>query len=425
MSAWQPDPPPSGRTDSPRERGLGRSPAEWDAVARRLAAERTRSGVLERIVELAVEVVPTAEQVSVSVAGHAGLATVAASGAPARQLDAVQTQVGQGPCIAAMREDRVFVVPDLAAEDRWPRFTARLAQPTWVRSMLSLPLRASSTVTGSVNLSSAAIGAFTGCSGTGSLFAALPAMALAAVEERHRAAGLAERVARAEGFLAVLAHDLRSGMTVALSARDLLNVRRRRLDVSGQEALDLLTDELDRLQWLLHALLGLARAQTDHSPSAPTALLPVIRDVVEHHRRPVPVHAGSAAAASQVDLDPSLVRTILVNVLDNADRHAGGATAIRVGVSGEQAWVAVEDAGPGIPLERREDAFTRFGLGVAASHGKGVHLGLALSREHARRVGGDLRIEDRPGGGSRFLLLLPTSDAPAPTASTEDRAAPT
>ena len=96
-------------------------------------------------------------------------------------------------------------------------------------------------------------------------------------------------------------------------------------------------------------------------------------------------------------------------VLDNAERHAGGAVLVAVRVSGSRVRLEVEDAGPGVPEPLREQIFERFARGVmAGSRGDdtGSGLGLALVREHVLRLGGRVWVEDRAPRGSRFVVEL-------------------
>jgi two-component system, OmpR family, sensor histidine kinase MtrB len=104
---------------------------------------------------------------------------------------------------------------------------------------------------------------------------------------------------------------------------------------------------------------------------------------------------------------------VVANVLDNADKYAGGAT--RVGVSRREgrARIEVDDAGPGVPEELREQVFERFTRGALAGRrgqGAGSGLGLALVAQHVRRQGGAVWVEDRPGGGARFVVELPETE---------------
>ncbi|MGY1712536.1 ATP-binding protein [Geodermatophilus sp. SYSU D00758] len=384
-----------------------------------VAAPRSGAGFgveqVQRVVELVHAGCQAAEQVSVTLARDERLETVAAAGRLARQVDAAQYAAGEGPCVTAARTGAVVVVADLAGESRWPRFARRMAAERRVRSMASLPLRVDEHLIGALNLASSANGAFTepGEAEVRSGLTATAGLALAAVAAERRAAEATARAIGAADFLAGLAHDLRSGMTVLLSAGELLDSQRPVLDAQGREALDLLGDELRRQRWLVTELLELARADTGFPRRLPIGLLPAVSETLARYRRPVPVQVDPAAADVHVGIHPIRLGRVLANLLDNAERHAGGATAVRVERSGDSARVVVEDAGPGVPAGRREQIFTRFGRGPAPAGDAGAHLGLALSREHARRAGGDLLVEDRDGGGARFLLVLPVR-APRP-----------
>lgn len=117
-----------------------------------------------------------------------------------------------------------------------------------------------------------------------------------------------------------------------------------------------------------------------------------------------------------------LLRRVLRNLLENARRYgqapAGAAVdgppvrlqmAVRPGAAGRPlAVVAVEDRGPGVPAELRERIFEPFyRLPGASEREGGVGLGLSLVRSIAERHGGQVRCEERPGGGARFVLELP------------------
>jgi signal transduction histidine kinase len=107
--------------------------------------------------------------------------------------------------------------------------------------------------------------------------------------------------------------------------------------------------------------------------------------------------------------DPNLLRRLIRNLLDNAQRHAGGATRVRVApnASGE-AELQVEDGGAGVPTEEREKIFEPFYRSTrAGTAAKGFGLGLSLVRQIARAHGGDARYESLPEGGGRFVVTLP------------------
>jgi signal transduction histidine kinase len=95
-------------------------------------------------------------------------------------------------------------------------------------------------------------------------------------------------------------------------------------------------------------------------------------------------------------------------LLDNALRHAPVGSAVRVlpAYHGTNATVEVADEGPGVPPIDRERIFERFERGSAPSGESGFGLGLAIGRELARRMGGELRHDDGTDPGARFVLEL-------------------
>jgi two-component system sensor histidine kinase MtrB len=115
------------------------------------------------------------------------------------------------------------------------------------------------------------------------------------------------------------------------------------------------------------------------------------------------------AADVVVRADKRRLERVLRNLIDNADSHGGGLTAVTVERSGATACVVVDDAGPGVPEEERAVVFERFARGSrstrASSDGSG--LGLALVSRHVQLMGGTVAVTDAPGGGARFVVRLP------------------
>src|SRR5690606_32723175 len=125
----------------------------------------------------------------------------------------------------------------------------------------------------------------------------------------------------------------------------------------------------------------------------------------------------AALAGMVVRADKRRLVRILDNLLGNADAYGDGATRVSVEASGHSVLIAVEDGGPGVPVEDRGRIFDRFARGAGAGRrsasGEGVGLGLALVAEHARLHGGRVWVEDRPDGepGARFVVQLPVAPA--------------
>lgn len=113
-------------------------------------------------------------------------------------------------------------------------------------------------------------------------------------------------------------------------------------------------------------------------------------------------------------LDPAKVRRIVFNLVENAAKYATeGAIVLDATVRAHTLAIVVRDHGPGIPSEARERAFERFvQLDQSATRTQGgTGLGLYLCRQLAELLGGELTLDDPPGGGCRFTLQVPTRPA--------------
>jgi signal transduction histidine kinase len=99
---------------------------------------------------------------------------------------------------------------------------------------------------------------------------------------------------------------------------------------------------------------------------------------------------------------------VISNFVRNTDIHASG--PVEIWLRQEPTGVVeigVDDAGPGVPLELRERIFERFSRGDEARQRPGSGLGLAIAAEHARKLGGSVRVSDSPLGGASFILAIP------------------
>jgi len=116
----------------------------------------------------------------------------------------------------------------------------------------------------------------------------------------------------------------------------------------------------------------------------------------------------TALTLTKQRLDAQRLRQVLVNLLDNADRHGRGVVGLGVHRDGDTALVHVDDAGPGVPAEARTRIFERFAT-VARGRGStaGTGLGLALVAQTLAAHHGAVWCTDRPGGGARFVVSLP------------------
>jgi signal transduction histidine kinase len=122
-----------------------------------------------------------------------------------------------------------------------------------------------------------------------------------------------------------------------------------------------------------------------------------------------PEDPGSVVAIG----DRLKIEQIVLNLLSNAVKFtpSGGRVIVACSQTDDRAVITVRDTGPGVPLDRVDDIFEPFvQLGRSLSSGpEGAGLGLAISRDLARAMKGDVTLETRPGAGSVFTLTLPNA----------------
>jgi len=220
---------------------------------------------------------------------------------------------------------------------------------------------------------------------------------------------LSARLERDRRFAADVSHELRSPLQTLSAATSVLDRHRPQLQGRAATAVTLLSSEVDRFQRLVTDLLELAR--DDQPPQlAPLDVAELAREECQARGLPQRIVTLADGSASIWPLDRRRFTQILGNLLDNADRHGGGATAVRLSQTPDAFVMEVDDEGPGVRPEDRAAIFDRFVRGPAASargDSDGTGLGLALVARHTSAHGGQVTVTDRPGGGARFRVELP------------------
>jgi signal transduction histidine kinase len=214
---------------------------------------------------------------------------------------------------------------------------------------------------------------------------------------------------RERWFVGDVSHELRTPLTVMLGAAEVLCVRladRRDLAEVAERIRRTAADTTERVG----AMLMLSRApETVDAPR--TALRPLLRQEME---RVQPLLAGKDVALTLqapqevfVFARPELVAIAIGNLLRNACQFTEhGAVSLRLGPHA----LVVEDTGAGIPPALRERVFER-GVRAHPQDSSGSGLGLAIVRRVAEHLRWEVTLEDLPGGGSRFSLLMPNATA--------------
>ncbi len=187
------------RSDEPREGLVGLAPAASSTLVQlsdalvALSTGAEPSSTLDLLVDTAAEHIPGARWTSVTTLRQGRFSTDAASHDTARRVDAIQYEVGSGPCIDAALEDHVFVTGDLPRDDRWPAFATKAAEESPVRSVFAqrLTLHGHVPAIASLNVYSDAAEAFDEAAlGVGLVLATHASLLVTATLERQHARNL-------------------------------------------------------------------------------------------------------------------------------------------------------------------------------------------------------------------------------------------
>ena len=224
-------------------------------------------------------------------------------------------------------------------------------------------------------------------------------------------AGLRRRIEREAQFASDVSHELRTPLATMGAA---LNIARRRQSaVATDTAFGVLDGELQKFTRLVLDLLEISRLDAGVDTPQRVEVTPetLVRGVLQSTQREHVSVEIEQSAPARVFVDQRRIAQVLTNLLANADAYGGGARSVIVGGTATTLLVAVDDAGPGVPVEEREYVFHRFGRGRSSESKPGTGLGLALVVEHLRLEGGRVWVTDSPQGGARFVIEIPRRPA--------------
>jgi signal transduction histidine kinase len=218
-------------------------------------------------------------------------------------------------------------------------------------------------------------------------------------------------------LVATISHELRTplaavyGAAATLLGRDDLPPERRR------QLLEMIAAQAARLSAIAESVLLTSRLDRGDLPFEREAVdvAELARATVETMRAQVPesvpleVEAGVEAVNAAGDADR--IQQVLVNLLDNAVKYGDGSpVTVRVDPANGVVRLSVQDRGPGLSPAEQARVFEKFyRAGPQLTRTGGTGLGLYISRELARRMGGRLDVRSEPGAGATFVLELPRS----------------
>ena len=224
-------------------------------------------------------------------------------------------------------------------------------------------------------------------------------------------ARLEEAFARERQFIADASHELKTPLTSINANAQMLLRWGDRDDTIRRESLETIAGESSSLAGMVNGMLTLAKADRgDAIPKEPVALATVVQEVA----RSAAPRAAEKGLTLNVDAnddsivvrgDASLLRQLIGNLVDNALKFTEhGAIDVQIGANATQAWIEVDDSGPGIPEEEWPHVFDRFYRTDKARSREipGTGLGLAIVRSIARVHNGTVSVQRGAHGGARF-----------------------
>ncbi|MBN8229470.1 response regulator [Corallococcus macrosporus] len=239
--------------------------------------------------------------------------------------------------------------------------------------------------------------------------------------EQHQQA-LESLLKTRDEFLSIASHELKTPITSLLLQLQMAEryVKPAEGRVVSPErlprALKVSLVQVDRLTRLVEDLLDVARIRTGTFALdvREVDLAQLASDVLERLSGQL-TQTGcptrlDAPHALPWHVDLHRLEQVLTNLITNAMRYApGGPLVVRLQEQGDGVRIEVRDHGPGVPEAQRESIFDRFDRGLANRHTGGLGLGLFISKQIVTAHGGSISVEDAPGGGACFVVLLPRS----------------
>jgi len=248
-------------------------------------------------------------------------------------------------------------------------------------------------------------------------------------EQLIQARRMAEEANTAKAkFLSMMSHDLRTPLTTIYGHAELLAVGMHgTLTPEQSEDVEIMREACRVLARMIGDILDFAKLESGRVRIEPATVS--LADVIERARSLVGVQlaesglgfeTGGLDETTSVTADPDRLQQIVLNLVTNAIKFTppGGKIAVTAERDGDAVLIHVRDTGIGIPAADLSRIFSPFVQLESPDHSppparRGVGLGLAISRDLARAMNGDISVRSTPGAGSTFTIALPAAQGVA------------
>jgi signal transduction histidine kinase len=238
---------------------------------------------------------------------------------------------------------------------------------------------------------------------------------------QKRVVHLEQVIVRQHRFVSDVAHELRTPLTAQCVVGESLLAKQGVTSAELRDGIASILEESKHMKRLIEGLLDLTRAALTNAAEHEVSRQPValdlgvlahdcvesLRVLAEEKQQRIEV---STAAEVFADVDLTIVRQALLNVIHNSIEHCPEGTHIHVETkrcSHKEALIRVQDNGPGIPVQEQRYVFERFYRGAGTSRRRSLGLGLSIAKAILATQGGGIELESTPGAGCCFLLTLP------------------
>jgi PAS domain S-box-containing protein len=244
----------------------------------------------------------------------------------------------------------------------------------------------------------------------------LASRASLAIENARLYRQVQDALALRDEFISIASHELKTPVTsLKVYAQMLGRQAERRGDAATALQLAKMESQVDKLTKLIANLLDVSKIEAGKLEflSETFDVVALVRDIADSPKAIDQTHFVAVADSDPIMVcgDRDRIGQVIVNLLTNAIKYSPDADRVEVSLSRDEATVtiAVRDFGIGIDARFHDHIFDRF-FQVADPEERtfpGLGMGLYISRDIARRHGGDIRIESKKGEGSTFSLVLP------------------